>query len=159
MTDHPNLVLARAGYEAFDRGDMAAVSDLLSDDIVWHSGGSNVLTGDYAGKEAVLDFFSLLMRESGGTFRNDVHDMLANDEHGVALVTASATRGGKSLEGHVVHVFHISGGKIAEFWSIPERQGVFDDFWSSVGWRPTTRNAVVLGPGSGPDGCGSISTP
>ena len=129
MTDHPNLVIARAGYEAFDRGDMAAVSDLLSDDIVWHSGGSNVLTGDYGGKEAVLDFFSLLMRESGGTYRNDVHDMLANDEHGVALVTVSASRGGESYEGRVIHVFHMSDGKMTEFWSYPEDQSRFDEFW------------------------------
>jgi hypothetical protein len=129
MTDHPNLVIARAGYEAFDRGDMAAVSDLLSDDIVWHSGGSNVLTGDYAGKEAVLDFFSLLMRESGGTYRNDVHDMLANDEHGVALVTVSASRGGEAYEGRVIHVFHMSDGKMIEFWSYPEDQSRFDEFW------------------------------
>ena len=129
MTDHPNLVIARAGYEAFDRGDMAALSDLLSDDIVWHSGGSNVLTGDYAGKEAVLDFFSLLMRESGGTFRNDVHDMLANDEHGVALVTVSASRGGESFEGRVIYVFHMSDGKMTEFWAYPEDQSRYDEFW------------------------------
>ncbi len=57
MTDHPNLEIARAGYEAFASGDLAAVSDLLSDDIVWHSGGNNILTGDYEGKEAVLGFF------------------------------------------------------------------------------------------------------
>jgi ketosteroid isomerase-like protein len=129
MTDHPNLERAHAGYEAFAAGDLAAVSDLLSDDIVWHSGGSNILTGDYVGKEAVLGFFGLLMQESGGSFRNDIHDMLANDEHGVALVTMSATRGGESFEGRVVHVFHMSDGKMTEFWAIPEDQSRYDEFW------------------------------
>ena len=119
MSDHPNLVRARAGYEAFATGDLAAVSDFFSDDIVWHSGGSNVLTGDYVGKDAVLGFF-----------KNDIHDMLANDEHGVALVTVSATRGGKSLEFHIVHVFHMSDGKMTEFWAFPEDQRAFDEFWS-----------------------------
>jgi ketosteroid isomerase-like protein len=130
MIDHPNLEIARTGYEAFANGDLATVSDLLSNDIVWHARGNNPLSGDYEGKDAVLGYLGRLMQETGGSFKNDVHDILANDEHGVALVTASATRGGKSIEGHVVHVFHISGGKIEEFWSIPERQGVFDDFWS-----------------------------
>ena len=129
MTDHPNLERAHAGYEAFAAGDLAAVSDLLSDDIVWHSGGSNILTGDYVGKEAVLGFFGLLMQESGGSFRNDIHDMLANDEHGVALVTMSANRGGESFEGRVVHVFHMSDGKMTEFWAIPEDQSRYDEFW------------------------------
>jgi hypothetical protein len=129
MTDHPNLERARAGYEAFAAGDLAAVSDLLSDNIVWHSGGSNVLTGDYKGKEAVLGFFGLLMQESGGSFTNEIHDMLANDEHGVALVTMSATRGGKSFEGNLVHIFHMSDGKMTEFWAIPEDQSRYDEFW------------------------------
>ena len=129
MTDHPNLERAHAGYEAFAAGDLAAVGDLLSDDIVWHSGGSNILTGDYVGKEAVLGFFGLLMQESGGSFRNDIHDMLANDEHGVALVTMSATRGGESFEGRVVHVFHMNDGKMTEFWAIPEDQSRYDEFW------------------------------
>jgi ketosteroid isomerase-like protein len=129
MTDHPNLERARAGYEAFAAGDLAAVSDLFSDDIVWHSGGSNVLTGDYKGKEAVLGFFGLLMQESGGSFTNEIHDMLANDEHGVALVTMSATRGGKSFEGNVVHILHMSDGKMTEFWAIPEDQSRYDEFW------------------------------
>ena len=130
MTDHPNLERARAGYEAFARGDLGAVSELLSDDIVWHSGGNNILTGDYEGKEAVLGFFGALMQESGGTFSNDIHDMLANDDHGVALVTASATRGDKSFEGNVVHVFHMRDDKMTEFWAFNEDQNLFDEFWA-----------------------------
>jgi hypothetical protein len=130
MTDHPNLVTARAGYEAFASGDLAAVSDLLSDDIVWHSGGNNILTGDYEGKEAVLGFFGLLMQETEGTFNNDIHDMLANDDHGVALVTVSATRGDESFEGNVVHVFHMRDDKMTEFWAFPEDQSLFDEFWA-----------------------------
>ncbi|RLE16955.1 MAG: hypothetical protein DRJ28_00375 [Actinobacteria bacterium] len=129
MTDHPNLERARAGYEAFAGGDLAAVSDLFSEDIVWHSGGNNMLTGDYVGKEAVLGFFGRLMQETGGSFSNDIHDMLANDDHGVALVTASATRGDKSFEGHVAHIFHMRDGKMTEFWAFPEDQSLFDEFW------------------------------
>lgn len=129
MTDHPNLEISRAGYEAFASGDLATVSDLFSDDIVWHSGGNNILTGDYEGKEAVLGFFGRLMQETEGSFKNDIHDMLANDEHGVALVTTSATRGGKSFEGRVVHIFHVRDGKMTEFWAFPEDQGLFDELW------------------------------
>jgi ketosteroid isomerase-like protein len=130
MAEHPNLESARAGYAAFATGDMAAVGDLLADDIVWHSGGSNILTGDYEGKEAVFNYFARLMQETGGTFKNEIHDMLANDEHGVALVTFSAARGGKSLEGSIVHVFHMRDGKMTEFWSISEDQAQFDEFWA-----------------------------
>ena len=70
MAEHPNLVNARAGYEAFALGDMAAVGDLLADDIVWHSGGNNILTGDYEGKEAVFG----LLREVDAGDRRDVQE-------------------------------------------------------------------------------------
>jgi len=73
MAEHPNLVSAREGYEAFAVGDMAAVGDLLADDIVWHSGGNNILTGDYEGKEAVFGYFARLLQETGGTFKNEIH--------------------------------------------------------------------------------------
>ena len=130
MTDHPNLERARAGYAAFASGDMATLSGFLSDDIVWHSGGDNILTGAYEGKEAVLGFFGRLMQESGGSFKNDIHDMLANDEHGVALVTSSATRGGVSLESNAVHIFHMRDGVMTEFWSFAEDQGKLDELWA-----------------------------
>ncbi len=130
MADHPNLERARAGYEAFAAGDMAALSDLLSDDILWHSGGNNILSGDYAGKEAVFNFFGRLVQETGGSFKNNIHDMLANDDHGVALVKTEATRGGKSLALNAVHVFHMSEGKLTEFWAFSESEKAFDDFWA-----------------------------
>ena len=130
MADHPNLERARAGYAAFAAGDMATLNDVISDDIVWHSGGNNILSGDYEGKEAVFNFFARLTQETGGTFRNEIHDMLANDDHGVALVNQSATRGDKTLEGRSVHIFHMSDGKMTEFWAFPEDQSQLDDFWS-----------------------------
>lgn len=71
-----------------------------------------------------------LMQESGGSFRVDIHDMLANDEHGVALVTESATRGDESYEGTLVHVFHMSDGKMTEFWDFSEDQSRYDEFWA-----------------------------
>jgi len=130
MNDHPNLESARVGYEAFARGDMEAVSANMSDDIVWHTAGNNILSGDYVGKEAVFGFFARLMEETGGNFKNEIHDLLANDEHGVALVTGSATRGNKTLEGNTVHVFHMKDGKITEFWAFAEDQNLVDEFWS-----------------------------
>ena len=130
MADHPNLVSTRQGYQAFADGDLARVSELLDDHVVWHVGGNNTLTGDYEGKEAVLSFFGRLMQETGGSFKNDIHDMLANDEHGVALVTQTATRGGTSIEGPVVQVFHMRDGKMTEFWTFARDQSAIDEFWS-----------------------------
>ena len=74
--------------------------------------------------------FARTAQLSGGTFKIDVHDVLANDEHAVALATSTASRQGKQYEQRESHVYHISGGKVTEFWSFPEDQRKGDELWS-----------------------------
>lgn len=130
MEEHPNLKRARIGYAAFAGGDMETLNDVISDDVLWHVGGNNPLSGDYEGKEAVFALFGRLAQETGGTFQNEIHDLLANDDHGVALVNVSATRGNKSFEGRSVHVFHMRDGELTEFWDFPENPAELDEFWT-----------------------------
>ena len=93
MTEHPNVELTRRGYEAFAKGDLATLSELIADDVTWHSNDAGPLSGTYHGRDEVFGFFGRLAEETAGTFRLDVHDVLANDEHAVALCTLSASRG------------------------------------------------------------------
>jgi ketosteroid isomerase-like protein len=127
---HANVQQARRGYEAFSTGDMATVSELLADDVVWHIGGNSSLSGDYKGKDAVFGFFGKLMELSEGTFKLEVHDILANDEHSVVMVRETAQKGGKKLDSKAVHVTHPdSAGRVTEFWSFEEDQGALDEFF------------------------------
>ena len=130
MTDHPNLELLRRGYAAYGSGDMDTINELFADDVVWHVAGRSPLAGDYTGKEQVFGFFATLQELSEGTSRVEVHDLLANDEHGVALVFESATRGGRSHEGNATHVFHLRDGRVTEFWDSQTDQYAADEFWS-----------------------------
>jgi uncharacterized protein len=107
---HPNADLIRRGYDAFSSGDMDTLRELFHPDIVWHAGGRSQLTGDHRGVDTVLGFFAKTMELTGGNFRVEVHDILANDEHAVGLHTAHAEREGKTL------VFHVRDGKVTEVW-------------------------------------------
>jgi len=127
---HPNEDLARKGYKAFSAGDMDTVRTLFADDIVWHLPGRNPLSGDYKGQGEVFGLFAKNMEMTGGTFRLEVHDVLANGEHIVAMVVATAQREGKRLEDRQVHVLHAKDGKITEFWAHPGDQYAIDEFWS-----------------------------
>ena len=111
MAEHPNVTLLRRGYEAFAQGDMDTLNNLFADNIVWHEGGRNPLSGDYKGIEQVLGLFGKLFELTEGTIKVEVHDILANDEHAVALVTISASRKGKRFSGTSVDVFHVRDGK------------------------------------------------
>ena len=130
MTEHPNVEQARRGYEAFATGDMATLTGVIADDVVWHVTGAGPLSGDYHGRDQVFGFFGRLAEETGGTFRLDVHDILANDEHTAVLATLSASRGGKSLEVPVVNVSHNRDGKITEFWASTTDPQATLDFWT-----------------------------
>ena len=127
---HPNEELLRRGYEAFGSGDMATLNELLSDDIIWHVPGKSPVSGDYKGKDQVFQFFGQIVQMTGGSFKNEIHDLLANNEHGTVLVTTTADREGKHLDDRQVHVFHLKDGKTTEFWNHSGDQYALDEFWS-----------------------------
>ena len=129
MTEHTNVELTRRAYDAFAKGDLAALSEYRRH-VTWHVRGVGPLSGDYHGRDEVFAFFGRLAEETAGTFRLDVHDKLANDEHTVALCTLSASRGAKSVETPVANVSHIHDGKVTEFWAATTDPQASIDFWS-----------------------------
>ena len=68
------------------------------------------------------------MDATEGSLHLDLHSVLADDEHGVALMTISASRGGRSLNVNAVDVMHLRDGKVAEVWAIPTDQYTYDEF-------------------------------
>jgi ketosteroid isomerase-like protein len=119
MAEHPNVARIKDGYAAFAKGDFAVLNDLFAEDLLWHDAGRNQLSGEYRGREAVFGLFGKIMEVTEGSFRADVHAVLADDEHAVALVVITASRGGRSIEVNEAHVFHMRDGKAVEFWNAP----------------------------------------
>jgi len=126
---HPNEELVRRGYQAFATGDMATLNELFADDIVWHAPGRSQLAGTYRGKEEVFATFQKVAELTGGTFKLDIHAVLADDEHAVVLARAMGEREGKTLNDNSVQVFHIKDGKVTEQWLHPGDTYASDDFW------------------------------
>ncbi len=130
MADHPNAELLKKGYAAFASGDMAVLTELFADDVTWHVSGNSPISGTHRGREAVFAVFARTGQLSGGTFKIDVHDVVANDVHAVALTRATASRQGKQYDAMDTDVYHMSGGKVTEFWSFAEDTKKADEFWS-----------------------------
>ena len=127
---HLNEDLLRTGYEAFATGDIDTVLSVFSHDIAWHVGGSNQTSGEYHGHQEVMGFFVKLMELSGGSFRLEVHDILANDTHGAVLATGYGERDGQKLAAREVNIWHLADGKATEFWTYAEDQAATDRFFS-----------------------------
>ena len=130
---HPNEEMLREAYDAFAKGDMDAVRERYwTEDITFHVGGRNSLSGTYRGADEVLRFFGELAARTEGTFQvAELHAVLADDEHAVALARLSGRRGDKSLDVDAAHVFHLRDGRVAEFWDHPADQYAWDEFWEA----------------------------
>jgi uncharacterized protein len=127
MSEHSNVARIKDGYAAFVKGDFAALNDLFAEDILWHVDGRNQLAGEYRGRDAVYGFFGRLMELTEGTFHLDVHAVLADDAHGVALVVTTASRAGRSVTTKNAHVFHLHDGRVTEFWDASTDQYSTDE--------------------------------
>ena len=127
---HPNADLVRKGFEAFESGDMATLDAIMADDVVWHASGTGVISGDFVGKQAVFGSFALIPQETD-SFSQDIHAIVADDDHTIALVSATVTRRGKTVTLSQVLVFHLEAGKAKEVWITPFDQAAADEFWSA----------------------------
>lgn len=128
---HPNADIVRDSYGAFGRGDVEALQNyFFAPDISWHFGGRSPMSGDYQGIGQVLEWLGRSSELSGGTIAIELHDVVGNGEHVVALTTIRATRGGKQLEDRAAQIFHMRDGKATEVWTLSGDQYVSDEFWS-----------------------------
>ncbi len=128
---HSNEDVVREGFAAFGRGDMDALrKQFFADDVRWHVPGRSPLAGDYEGPEQVIQFFARIFEMTGGTFSIEVHDVLANDEHAVALFTVRGERAGKQLNDNEVLTYHFRDGKVSEVWNQATDPYAVDEFFS-----------------------------
>jgi hypothetical protein len=76
-----------------------------------------------------LGYFAKTMELTGGSFRTELHDVVANDEHAVSLFVARGQREGKTLEARNVLVTHVGNGRLGETWLFPGDQYASDEFF------------------------------
>ena len=126
MTDHPNAAATRAAIEAFSKGDVETMGAALADDAVWHIPGSNRFSGEFRGKAAVLGRFQQMGEAGLLPTIDEIHDVVGNDEHVVALVRITLSSADASASANAVWVMHVADGKMLEFWGLNDNQGELD---------------------------------
>jgi hypothetical protein len=80
--------------------------------------------------DEVIGFIGRLSGLSGGTHRIELHDVIGNDEHVVALHTTRAGHGGRKLEINAAQIFHVRDGIVTEAWIQHADLYTVDEFWS-----------------------------
>lgn len=120
---HQNEEVIRSYIAALGAGDMDGVRSHLADGAVLHLGGRNRMSGDKRGVDEVVAALSAMSERAGGVIHPQLHDLLATDDHVVALVRR--TIGGVDAVAAVV--YHVSDGRITEIWPHEWSQYEIDD--------------------------------
>jgi ketosteroid isomerase-like protein len=128
-----NIAVVQTLTSAYAAADINAISALLADDVVFHVPGRHPLAGTYTGKTEVFGYLAQVAAASesdDGGF--EIHSMMGDDEHVVALVYGTIEHGGVRFVRPTVHVFHVDGDRVTEFWEASLDQNAEDEFWSSA---------------------------
>jgi len=126
--EHPNADLTRRIFGAFGK-DAMQISAALCRDIVWRVPGHTVMSGEYRGRRAVVEFLRRTGLETGGTYGSRLHTVLANDEWGLAVYRAWGTRNGIELDVDQAFVIRFEDGMWKEVTAVP-LDSAFDAFWA-----------------------------
>jgi ketosteroid isomerase-like protein len=125
MDEHPNATAFRRITDAMGAGDMQTAADGVADDVVWHEIGS---TEPIRGKAALAERFSS-GEGASWDITGDVHDVVANDEHAIALVNATARKDGQELHYRTAEIVHMKDGKITERWAFSDDTEAINRFF------------------------------
>ena len=124
MTDHPNAALVRNLLAGLDSGDEETLRSVFADDVVWHMIGGQTVVG--------FDELASAMGRAGGQFsiETEVHDVVGNEDHVVALVTATATAGDQTFTYRTAEIVHVVDGKVTERWAFSDDTQAINEFFS-----------------------------
>lgn len=112
MTDHPSAARYRQMSAALAAGDVSDFGGALADDVVWWEIGS---PEPVRGRDAVMERFSFV---SDLNVSADLHDVVANDDHLIALLNVTATRGDETFNYQTAEIMHLNAdGQVAERWA------------------------------------------
>ena len=128
MNEHPNATLVRQWFAALGGQDIEAAFALMSDEAVLHISGRGGFAGDFEGKDSIIAYLNRF-GNAIDSITDDLHSVLADDEHAVALNNSTVTRGDQTLNENNIWVYHVAGGQITEAWLSFRDQYKNDEFF------------------------------
>ena len=126
MDDHPNARLIREMIDDPVRSEV----DFVTDDVEWHFIGPIPPLHSKA---------EMLERQAGGGSGRDyeqidakTHDVLANDQHAVALLETTFRHGEKTLTYRTAEIYHMRDGKISARWAFSDDTDAINRFFGTT---------------------------
>jgi len=129
MAEHPNAAIIRRYLEANTSNDVEAAANLMADDVEWHEIGR---TEPIRGKAALAERYMGAGAPEWEISSGETHDIIGGGDHTIALLSAHAVWGDKSLDYRVAEVYHIRDGKITARWAMSDDTAAINDFFKGT---------------------------
>jgi len=121
MTTPSPLDLVKVAYSAFGRGDLAAILELVADDVQWTFRGSKGLpyTGSWRTKTDVAKWFQNIPK-ADDIQAFEPREFIAGSDSVTVLgwERSRAVPNGTVFESDWVHVFTVRDGRVVRFWGM-----------------------------------------
>ena len=113
-----NVDIARSAYEAFGRGDLATLKDLLSEDSTWLTSDELPLGGETRGRDSIIGNFAEIPNY-WSSFSVEPEEFIDGGEWVVVRGTQRASNDGGSFESPFAHLIKFADGQIVrgEFYA------------------------------------------
>ena len=129
MTEHPNAVIVRRGFEAYNSGRLDVLGEYSAANVVFHFAGNNAMSGTYRGRDAVMD--ALARASQGWGPHTDVESVLVSNDHVMIFHHGIGEHEGTPYDVFPVIAMKLdSDGKVTEAWNLANDQRAWDQFWS-----------------------------
>ena len=118
MNAEENTKIVKDGFAAYERGDIEALVNMMTDDVEWQVPGEGLIlqAGYYRGRDAVRQFFAALDQNTEfGRFEG--REFVAQGDHVITLgwYQGRVKPTGRSFESYWAMSFTMRDGKIAKF--------------------------------------------
>src|SRR4051794_24934037 len=70
-----NITLIRRGFDAFNKGDVTTLKEVLTADCVQHMAGNNRFSGEHKGRDNILNMYGEIGALTDGTFQAVLNDV------------------------------------------------------------------------------------
>jgi uncharacterized protein len=124
MAEHPNATVVREMNDAMFSGDMEGAASRLADDVVWHE------IGRAEPRRGKAELAASMGDMGDYTITWETHDILASDDHVIALGTATATHGDRSLVYRTAEIYHVRDGRVTERWAFSDDTAAITAFFA-----------------------------
>jgi ketosteroid isomerase-like protein len=131
MSEHPNATRVRGLFDAFQRRDIAAIRDAISESAVWHfPGRTGRLAGTHTGHAGIFAFLARVGELSDGSFGLELESVVADDGMAFASFRGHGRRAGRSLDNPTCLKIRLEDGRAVEIWEFVWDLFAVDAFWS-----------------------------